>query len=279
MYLFSSLKSPAGMRLKSYEPGIEPMKLQPKLALVDDLSTCKAVVPFESSPVKKLLWDLENLTRKRSFEFVGGIGNDRQPPLRMAVSHDHVYDLVQLSIKKRRKFNSVAEVGLSCFDPSVVSSQPTRTPMPLLALEWEAEKPQENWFVQPAMSVISDICEMTSRLKHHVPKAAMFLWTQFLQLLSVSKKYLSRKANEDHARRRSEVVREPTRECYLSLCGKGFSEERSRALARKKTKRQDTKKNLKRANAAMTQKCHHNTNRKRAMGSGRFQRGCGRRGC
>ena len=269
------------MNLKSYVQGIELIKIQPKHALIDDLSTCKAVVPFEPSPVKKLLWDLESFTRKRSFEFVGGIGDERQLPLRMPLSHDHVYDLVQLSIRKRRKFNSVAEVELPCFDPSVVLSEPARTPVsvPLLALEWKPEQPEGNWFVQPAMSVISDICEITSNLGRHVPKAAMFLWTQFLQLLSVSKKYLSRKANEDHARGRTEVVREPTRDCYLTLCGKGFIEERSRAFARKKTKRQDTKKNLKRAHAALTQKYHHNANRKRAMDSGRFQRGCGRRGC
>ena len=289
--MFCSLRSPVvqGMQMITCKQVIQPVKLQPKMALIEDLNTCTSVVEFKPSPVKKLLWDLDNLTRKRTFEFVAGIGDQRQLPMRMTLSHDHVYDLVQLSIRKRRKFNANA-ADLPCLEPSVVSSELACTRKPLLALEWEAEQPDEwpadfetseedeSWYVHPAMTVISDICEMTSKLGHRVPKAAMFLWAQLLQLFSCSKKFLTCEENEE-GRGRNEVIREPPQGCYLSTLCRGASEGRTRAVAEKKTKKQVTKKNLKRAHGALIQKSYNSTNRKRAMDFGRFQRACGRRGC
>ena len=281
--------------MTSCQQVIKPIMQQPTHALIGDLNTCKSVVQFEPSPVKKLLWDLNNLTRKRSLELVVGFGDARQLPPRMTLKHDQVYDLVQMSIRKRCKFNSLAKTAdLLCLETSVVTSEPTRTPKPLLALEWKAEQSvelpldfdfsqeddeEENWFALPAMSVITEICEMTSKLGHQVPKAAMFLWAQFMQLLSCSKKYGTCEQTENDARGRSEVIREPSRGCYLSVCCRMFDEERNRALAEKKIKRQDTKKSLKRAHGAITQKYCNSTNRKRAMDLKRFQRGSGRRGC
>lgn len=278
-----------GIKIGSCEQVVKPVKLQPKHVLVEDLST--SIIQFEPSPVKQLLWDLENIKRKRTFEFVAGIdGDSGKLPLRTTLSQDHVYDLLKLSIRKRRKFNPVASTdeSLEPFVASRVGLEPAYIPKPLLALEWRTEQPAEldededRWFSKPTISAISNICErtsqLTSQLRHQVPKAAMFLWAQILQLLSCSKKLLSLENTEEQGRR-SALFREPPRGCYLSVCCKDFSEERSRALAEKKTKRQDTKKNLRRAHGALTQKYYDNTNRKRAMDSKRFQRGCGRRGC
>lgn len=287
-----------GIQMISREQVVKPIKLQPSRVFVEDLST--SVVPFEPSPVKKLLWDLDNIKRKRTFEFVAGIdGESGKLPLRMTVSQDHVYDLLKLSVRKRRKFNPVANTAESpeSFVLSRVGLERVHTPRPLLALEWRTEQPDEwtanfpadesdevedMWFTKPALSAFSDICERTSQLttqlRHQVPRAAMFLWAQILQLLSCSKKLLSLESTEEQGRRGA-LFREPPRGCYLSVYCKNFSEERSRALAEKKTKRQDTKKNLRRAHGALTQKYYDNTNRKRAMDSKRFQRGCGRRGC
>lgn len=268
------------MKFKSCNQVLEPVKLQSTLSLIDDLNTCRTIVPFEASPGKKLVLDLDNLTQKREFEFVAVIGDcKRQLPLRMTLKKDHVHDLIQVSVRKRLSFNKFAKVELPSIEPPVVCSEPKSISVPLLALEWEEEQTAENCFTQPAMAVISDICEMTSRLGQRVPKVAMYLWTQFVQLLSCSKRYLTSHQNDDCARGRTEVFREPTRDSYLTLCGKGLSEEDSRIVAEKKTKRKDTKKNLKRANAVVTQKHYHNTNRKRAMDCRRFQPGCGRRGC
>ena len=266
------------MKFKSCKQVIAPVKLQSTHSLIDDLSTCRTVVPFEASPANKLLLDLNNLTQKRHFEFVAEIGDKRQLPLRMTLNNDHVYDLIQVSVRKRHSFNKYSKVELPSIESPVVCSEPKSISVPLLALEWEEEQSEEDYYTQPAMSVINDICEMTSRMGHRVPKVAMYLWTQFVQLLSCSKRYLTSHQNDDCARGRTEVLREPTRDCYLRLCYKGLSEENSQAIAEKKTKRKDTKKNLKRANAVTTQKYYHNTNRKRAMDCRRFQRGCGRRG-
>ena len=299
-HLFYSLKSPVlqEIHLKSCKQAIKANKLQPKHVFVEDLNTCKSLVQFESSPVIKLLQDLDNITRERTFEFVAGIGKERQLPLRMILRHDHVYNLIQMSIRKRRKFNSAFKVTteLPSPEPSVVSSEPMCNPKPLLALEWQPEEPEEwpagfealpedeeeeeeRWFAKPAMSLISDICEMTSKLGHGVPKAAMFLWAQFLQLISCSKKFFSCEQSEDGETNRRDVFLEPPRAGFLRLCCKDFNEERSRAVAVKKIKNQDTKRSLKRAHGALIQRYHHNTNRKRAMDSMRFQRGGGRRGC
>ena len=297
--LFSlDLPSVQGMQMIRSEPTIKSVNPQPKHVFVDDL--CRSVVQFEPSPVKKLLWDLANIKRKRAFEFVAGIdGDSGKLPVCMTLSDDHVYDLVKLSIRKRRKFNAVAKTTQSQESAIVDQAclEPTHTPEPLLALEWHTGQPEEwpaefqadesdevddKWFTRPAISAISDICERTSQLttqlRHQVPRAAMFLWAQILQLLSCSKNLLSVENSEDQGRR-SALFREPPRSCYLSVCCKDFSEERSRALAEKKTKRQDSKKNLRRAHGALTQKYHDSTNRKRAMDSKRFHRGCGRKGC
>lgn len=297
-FFLCSLKLPDAQRMQIIccEQLVKPMKVQPKYSFVEDLST--SVVQFEPSPVKKLLWDLDNIKRKRTFEVVTGVGGDsRELPLRMTLSQEHVYDLLKLSIRKRRKSNPVANTAES-LEPLVVNRvEPARTPKPLLTLEWQTEQPEEwpaefqadepdededNWFTKPAICAFSDLCERTSQLSmqigHHVPKAAMFLWAQLLQFLSCSKKLLSLEQTEDLGHHRA-LFREPPRGCYLSVCCKDFSEERGRALAAKKTKRQDTKKNLRRAHGALTQKYYDNTNRKRAMDSKRFQRGCGRRGC
>lgn len=282
------------MQMISGEHATKPVNPQPKHVFVNDL--CTSLVQFEPSPMKKLLWDLDNIKRKRTFEFVAGIdGDSGKLPVHMTLSKDHVYDLVKLSIRKRRKFNPVAKTAES-LEPAIVD-RAAYTPEPLLALEWHTEQPEEwpaefqadesdevddKWFTKPTISAFSDICERTSQLttqlRHQVPRAAMFLWAQILQLLSCSKKLLSVENSEDQGRR-SALFREPPRGCYLSVCCKDFSEERSRALAEKKTKRQDTKKNLRRAHGALTQKYYDNTNRKRAMDSKRFHRGCGRRGC
>ena len=274
--------------------------LQPKQLFVDDL--CTSVVQFQPSPVKRLLWDLDNIKRKRAFEFVAGIDGDTgKLPARMTLREDHVYDLVKLSIRKRRRFNAVPKTAES-LEPAIVDQaclEPAYTPKPLLALEWRTGQPEEwqaefqaeesgevddtQWFTKPAISAFSDICERTSQLttqlRHQVPRAAMFLWAQILQLLSCSKKLLSVETDSEDQGRRRALFREPPRGRYLSVCCKDFIEERSRVLAEKKTKRQDTKKNLRRAHGALTQKYYENTNRKRAMDSKRFHRGCGRKGC
>ena len=282
----------------SSEQVIKSVNPQPKHPFVDDL--CTSVVQFEPSPVKMLLWDLDNIKQKRAFEFVAGIdGDSGEPPVRMTLSEDHVYGLVKLSIRKRPKFNAVAKT-VESLEPAIVDHtclEPAYTPEPLLALEWRPGQPEEwpaefqadesdevddKWFTKSAISAFSDICERTSQLttqlRHQVPRAAMFLWAQILQLLSCSKKLLSTENSVDQGRR-SALFREPPRGCYLSVCCKDFSEEKSRASAEKKTKRQDTKKNLRRAHGALIQKYYDNTNRKRAMDSKRFHRGCGRKGC
>jgi len=289
-HVLSSLDLPnvKGMQMIRSEPIIKSVSPQPKHVLVDDL--CTSVVQFQPSPVKRLLWDLDNIKRKRAFEFVAGIdGDSRKLPARMTLREDLVYDLIKVSIRKRRKFNAVAKTAESAtVDQACL--EPAYTPKALLALEWRAEP--EEWpaefqaddsdEVDDKWFTFSDICERTSQLttqlRHQVPRAAMFLWAQILQLLSCSKKLLSVECSEDQGSRGA-VFREPPRGRYLSVCCKDFSEERSRALAEKKTKRQDTKKNLRRAHGALTQKYHDNTNRKRAMDSKRFHRGCGRKGC
>ena len=282
----------------SSKQAIKSVSPQPKHVFVDDL--CKSVVQFQPSPVNRLLWDLDNINRKRDFDFVAGIGEDScKLPACLTLREDHVYDLVKLSIRKRSKFNGVAKTAES-LEPAVVESacpEPAYTPEPLLALEWregglgewqanfksdESEEVDGKWFTKPTISAISDICERTSQLttqlRHQVPRAAMFLWAHILQLFSCSKKLLSVEASEDQGHR-SALFCEPPRGRYLSVCCKDFSEERSRALAEKKTKRQDTKKNLRRAHGALIQKYYDNTNRKRAMDSNRFHRGSGRKGC
>lgn len=281
------------------EQAIKSINPPPKHVFIDDL--CTSVVLFEPSPVKKLLWDLDNIKRKRAFEFVAEIdGDSGKLPVRMTLSEDHVYGLVKLSITKRRKCDAVAKITES-LEPAIVDEvrlEPAYTPEPLLALEWntgqqeewpaefqsdESDEVDDKWFTKSANSAFRDICERTSQLatqlRHQVPRAAMFLWAQILQLLSCSKKLLSFENSEDQPGRRNALFLEPPRGRYLSVCCKDLSEERSRALAEKKTKRQDTKKNLRRAHGALTQKYFDNTNRKRAMESNRFHRGCGRKGC
>ena len=287
-----SLKLPdmQGIQMTGYEPVLEPVKLQPKHVFVEDLST--AVVKYEPSPVKKLLWELDNINRKRTFDFVAEMSSDSsEVPLRMTLNQDHVYDLLKLSIRKKRKFNPVLKTA-DPLEPFVVSRvvdiEPAHTPKPLLALEWHASEPDEDdegedkWFMKSKLPVFSELCERTSKLSsqlgHQIPRAAMFLWAQILQLLSCSKRLLSLEGAEDQGHRNA-IFREPPRGCYLSACCKDFSEGRGRASAEKKTKRHDTKRNLKRAHGALTQKYYDNTNRKRAMDSKRFQRACGRRGC
>ena len=282
----------------SGKQAIKSVSSQPKHALVDDL--CTSVVQFQPSPVKRLLWDLDNIKREQDFSFVAGIGGDScKLPARLTLSKDQVYDLVKLSIRKRRIVNAVAKTAES-LEPAIVDDacpEPAYTPEPLLALEWctggleewqaeiqsdESHEIDNKWFRKPAISAISDICERTSQLttqlRHQVPRAAMFLWAQILQLFSCSKKLPSVEASEDQGRR-SALFREPPQGRYLSVCCQDLIEERSRAVAEKKTKRQDTKKNLRRAHGALTQKYYDNTNRKRAMDSQRFHRGCGRKGC
>lgn len=282
----------------SSKQAIKSVSLQPKHVFVDDV--CTSVVQFQPSPVNRLLWDLDNIKRKQDFNFVAGIGGDSYKlPARMTLSENHVYDLVKLSIRKRRKFNAVAKTAES-LERAIADRacpEPAYTPEPLLALEWrtgeleewqaeiqsdESDEIDDKWFRKPAISAISDICErtaqLTTQLRHQVPRAAMFLWAQILQLFSCSKKVLSVEASEDQGRR-SALFREPPRGRYLSVCCQDLIEERSRAAAEKKTKRQDTKKNLRRAHGALTQKYYDNTNRKRAMDSKRFHRGCGRKGC
>ena len=278
---------------------IEPINVPPKHVFVEDLST--SVVTFEPSPVKKLLWDLDNIKRKRTFEFVAGMERESENfPLRMTLGQDQVYDLIKLSIRKRRKFHPVANTTES-LEPFVVCRESlglAQTPKPLLALEWQPDQAEEWpaefqadvsdededmwWCTASAIPVFSDICERTSqlttKLRHQVPRAAMFLWGQIMQLLSCSKKLLCLENTEDPGHGNA-LSCEPPRGCFLRVCCKDFSEERSRALAEKNTKRQDTKKNLKRAHGALTQKYSDNTNRKRAMDSNRFRKGCGRRGC
>lgn len=254
--------------------------------------------------MEQFLCDLDKVTRKRTFQFVAGIGEQRQLPLCFTLTGDHVYDVIQVSLRKRRK--SAIDItnepstsqSISSSEPpsseSIASSEPASTPKPLLALEWESEQQQEwpadfeallededeeSWFGKPTMSVISDICELTSKLGNRVPKTAMFLWAQFMHLISCSKKFLSCERSEDQGSNPMEALREPPRGCYLSLYCKDFSEERSRAVADKKTKKQDTKRNLKRTHGALIEKYQNNTNRKRAMDSRRFHRGGGRRGC
>ena len=277
---------------------IKPINLLSKHVFVEDLST--SVVPLEPSPVKKLLWDLDNIKRKRTFEFVAGMERESGNfPLRMTLGQDQLYDLIKLSIRKRRKFHPVANTTES-LEPLVVSREslgPAHTRKPLLALEWrpdqaeewpaefqadESDEDEDMWCTAPAVPAFSDICErtlqLTTKLRHQVPRAAMFLWGQIMQLLSCSKRLLCLENTEDPGHGNA-LSREPPRGCYLSVCCKDFTEERSRALAEKKIKRRDTNKNLRRAHGALTQKSYDNTNRKRAMASNRFHRGCGRRGC
>ena len=290
--------------MKTCEQVFTPTKIQDPNLFVENLNTCKSLVKFEPSPVEQFLCDLDKVTRKRTFQFVAGIGEQRQLPLCFTLTGDHVYDVIQVSLRKRRK--SAIDItnepstsqSISSSEPpsseSIASSEPASTPKPLLALEWESEQQQEwpadfeallededeeSWFGKPTMSVISDICELTSKLGNRVPKTAMFLWAQFMHLISCSKKFLSCERSEDQGSNPREVLREPPRGCYLSLYCKDFSEERSRAVADKKTKKQDTKRNLKRTHGALIEKYHNNTNRKRAMDSRRFNRGGGRRGC
>lgn len=273
------------------------MKLQSKHAhwLLDDLNTCKSVVKYEPSPVKELLCDLQNFTRKRSFDFAAKIGDARQQPVARTVDEGEMCRLIDLSLRKRSKSNSTVKLDLPCVGCPVVVSEPKPSPVPLLALEWVEQQQQQcesqtndhesqqhdedsNWLRQPAISMICDICEMTSQIGHRVPKVAVFLWAQFMQLLSRGRKYLCRKQDDDNARDNTEITREPTRECYFALSCKDFSENKNRAVAEKKTKRHDTKKTMKRAHAAMVQMHSHNTNRKRAMNCAKFRRENGRRG-
>ena len=290
--------------MKTCEHVFTPTKIQDPNLFVEDLNTCKSLVKFEPSPVEQFLCDLDKVTRKRTFQFVAGIGEQRQLPLCLTLTGDHVYDMIQVSLRKRRRSAiditnepSISE-SISSSEPpsseSIASPEPASTPKPLLALEWQPEpqkewpadfealledEDEESWFGKPTMSVISDICELTSKLGNRVPKTAMFLWAQFMHLISCSKKFLSCERSEDQGSNPKEVLREPPRGCYLSFYCKDFSEERSRAVADKKTKKQDTKRNLKRTHGALIEKYHNNTNRKRAMDSRRFHRGGGRRGC
>ena len=121
----------------SSKQAIKSVSPQPKHVFVDDL--CKSVVQFQPSPVNRLLWDLDNINRKRDFDFVAGIGEDScKLPACLTLREDHVYDLVKLSIRKRSKFNGVAKTAES-LEPAVVESacpEPAYTPEPLLALEW-----------------------------------------------------------------------------------------------------------------------------------------------
>ncbi|XP_068671062.1 uncharacterized protein [Montipora foliosa] len=288
-----SPRSPVTIQVGRCTQVIEPMKLHSKHAhwLVDDLNTCKSLVKYDPSPLIQLLSDLKNLNRKQSLELVVRMGDALQEPLCVTVAKDHVCKFV----KNRPKSNSLAKFEVPCADHPVVISEPTRNPVPLLALEWIGQQQDEepadyekiqqngekcNWLAQPAISVISDICEMTSRIGYRVPQVAIFLWAQLLQFLSCSRKYFCRKQEpEVHSNGRTEITGEPKCDCYLTLLSKGFSEDKCRAAAEKKTKRQDTKKNLKRAHAAMVQKHCCNTNRKRAMDCARFRQGNGKRGC
>lgn len=280
-------------------PVLEPVKLQPKHAYPKDL--CTAVVEFEPSPnATKNLWDSEYIKRKRSFDFVAKIrGDSSEVALRMTLDQDHVCDLLKLSIRKRRKYNPVTSTS-DLLAANQVDAEPAHTPKPLLAIEWQPERldppsalmqesdPSEDdegdkWFMRPAVPMFSDLCEKTSqlssRLGHQIPRAAMFLWAQILQLLSCSKKLLSLKTPEEEGFR-NVIFREPHQRGYLrSVSCKDYCEERGRASMQKKTKRHDSKKSLKRAHGALTQKYYHNTNRKRAMDSTKFQGACGRRGC
>ena len=305
-----SLKSPdtLGMQMENPEPVLEPVKLQPKQALIENLST--AIVKFEPSPMDKLLWDLQDIKRERSFDFLAKVRSDScEVPLRMTVTQGNVCD--RLSIRKRRKFNPVISTS-DLLAVSQVDSEYAHTPKPLLAIEWQPERSnhesvmqesvenhhesviQENdrseddegddkWFMRPALPMFSDLCEKTSQLSaklgHQIPRAAMFLWAQILQLLSCSKRFLSLKSAMEQVRPNA-IIREPPQSRFLrSVSRKDYCEERVRASVEKRTKRHDTKKNLKRTHRALTQKYLNDNNRKRAMDSKRFQGACGRRGC
>ena len=297
MPFFCSLKFPVAIQVESCKQVIEPMKLQTGHAhrLLDDLNTCKSVVKYESSPVKELLCDLQNFTRKRSFDFVAKIGDAQQQPVTLAVDKDEMCRLDDISLRKRSKSNSTIKFELPFVDPPVVVSEPKPSPVPVLALEWVEQQQEDesqtndhesqqhdedsNWLQQPPISMICDLCEMTSKIGHRVPKVAVFLWAQFMQFLSRGRKFLCRKQDDNNALNNHEITREPTRECYIASSSKDFIENKNRAVAEKKTKRHDTKKTLKRAHAAMVQMHSHNTNRKRAMNCAKFRRENGRRCC
>ena len=283
--------------MESCKQVIEPMKLQSGYAhrLLDDLNTCKSIVKYESSPVKELLCDLQNFTRKRSFDFAAKIGDAQQQPVTLTVNKDEMCRLDDISLRKRSKSNSTINFELPFVDPPVVVSEPKPSPVPVLALEWVEQQQEDesqtndhesqqhdedsNWLQQPPISMICDLCEMTSKIGHRVPKVAVFLWAQFMQLLSRGRKFLCRKQDDNNALNNHEITREPTRECYIASSSKDFIENKNRAVAEKKTKRHDTKKTLKRAHAAMVQMHSHNTNRKRAMNCAKFRRENGRRCC
>ena len=295
--VFCSLKFPVAIQVESCKQVIEPMKLQSGHAhrLLDDLNTCKSVVKYESSPVKELLCDLQNFTRKRSFDFAVKIGDAQQEPVTLTVNKDEMCSLDDISLRKRSKSNSIIKFELPFVDPPVVVSEPKPSPVPVLALEWVEQQQEDesqtndhesqqhdedsNWLQQPPISMICDLCEMTSKIGHRVPKVAVFLWAQFMQLLSRGRKFLCRKQDDNNALNNHEITRESTRECYIASSSKDFIENKNRAVAEKKTKRHDTKKTLKRAHAAMVQMHSHNTNRKRAMNCAKFRRENGRRCC
>lgn len=294
--------------MENPEPVLEPVKLQPKQALIENLST--AIVKFEPSPMDKLLWDLQDIKRERSFDFLAKVRSDScEVPLRMTVTQGNVCD--RLSIRKRRKFNPVISTS-DLLAVSQVDSEHAHTPKPLLAIEWQPERSNhesvmqesvenhhesviqesdrseddegdDKWFMRPALPMFSDLCEKTSQLSaklgHQIPRAAMFLWAQILQLLSCSKRLLSLKSAVEQVRPNA-IIREPPQSRFLrSVSRKDYCEERVRASVEKRTKRHDTKKNLKRTHRALTQKYLNDNNRKRAMDSKRFQGACGRRGC
>nr|XP_058945329.1 uncharacterized protein LOC131773365 [Pocillopora verrucosa] len=294
-----SLKSPdtLGMQMENPEPVLEPVKLQPKQALIENLST--AIVKFEPSPMNKLLWDLQDIKRERSFDFLAKVRSDScEVPLRTTVTQGNVCD--RLSIRKRRKFNPVISTS-DLLAVSQVDSEHAHTPKPLLAIEWQPERSNhessviqesdrseddegdDKWFMRPALPMFSDLCEKTSQLSaklgHQIPRAAIFLWAQILQLLSCSKRLLSLKSAVEQVRPNA-IIREPPQSRFSrSVSCKDYCEERVRASVEKRTKRHDTKKNLKRTHRALTQKYLNDNNRKRAMDSKRFQGACGRRGC
>lgn len=305
-----SLKSPdtLGMQMENPEPVLEPVKLQPKQALIENLST--AIVKFEPSPMNKLLWDLQDIKRERRFDFLAKVRSDScEVPLRTTVTQGNVCD--KLSIRKRRKFNPVISTS-DLLAVSQVDSEHAHTPKPLLAIEWQPERSNhesvmqesvenhhesviqesdrfeddegdDKWFMRPALPMFSDLCEKTSQLSaklgHQIPRAAIFLWAQILQLLSCSKRLLSLKSAVEQVRPNA-IIREPPQSRFSrSVSCKDYCEERVRASVEKRTKRHDTKKNLKRTHRALTQKYLNDNNRKRAMDSKRFQGACGRRGC
>ena len=218
-------------------------------------------------------------------EAVYGLNGRDSLPVHMALNESHLNKLGWLFIEEKRCCLGLNEMlrpeyALQ-FETSVVYLAHVQPRKALLALEWEQSRPDVKWYSQPVISVFSDFCLRTSQLRQHMPQATLILrvlWTQFLQLLSFGKDLLCCSHAEDQ---RSHNALQPVTvgKYHVTTHGEEFCDGRNRALREKKTGTQDTKKNLRRAYGAQTQKYFAHRNRRRAMECNRLNRGTGRRGC